>query len=61
MDSLLGLNSQALLVKDSKEQKSKQISDSSGSSSSKKKEKNKIENPIRPYCKKGPHDKSHCF
>ena len=67
MDSLLGSQLQALLAKDTQEHKQKKIFDSSSqhsigpSSSSKKKEKKKTETPIYPYCKKGPHDESHCF
>ena len=61
MDLLSDSLSQALLAKDTQEQKTKQISYSSSSSSSKKKEKKKTKTSIFSYCKKGPHDESRCF
>ena len=66
MDSPIGLQSQALLAKDTQEKNPKQIFDSSSQhstsqSSSSKKEKKKTETPTYSYCQKGPHDESHCF
>ena len=66
MDSLTGSQSQALLAKDTQEQKTKRILDSSSQhstspSSSSKKDKKKTKIPTCSYCQKGPHDESHYF